>query len=224
MTRDDSRLAWTGVLGSALMLAAFVLVGGLGLPDTSSPDSLLRYPAISTARIVENTLYLSALVLMAIHTAALSRTLWRTSPAAALSAATAGLLGSGLLVGGALIHLGTAPFADLLTGTPSAGRDAVVATWLGAQVVFDTLLVTGALVTAAGLVVLAWAGRRMVVLVIAVAALLGAAVAVAVPGSPAVAAAILGMVAFHAVAGGRAMWTARQATQNSLPSGSSMTM
>jgi hypothetical protein len=53
----------TGISGSLLMLAAFVVVGALGLPDTSTAESLQRFPEIQQARVVENLLYLAAVVL-----------------------------------------------------------------------------------------------------------------------------------------------------------------
>ncbi|MEO3782076.1 hypothetical protein ABGB12_02010 [Actinocorallia sp. B10E7] len=199
-----------GALGSALLLGTFVFVAALGLPDPSTTESLLRFPEIKTARVVENTLYLAALVLMALHTLALSRTLRRTSPAASFFGGAVGVLGFTVLICGALLHVATAPLADLHRDAPPEDKTTVVLVWQGVQSIFDTLLVTGAALVPFALIAL---GRAMLDspafgpavgrtgLVLGVISLTGAAVAVVIPGSLAVAASILGLSAFHAVVG-----------------------
>jgi hypothetical protein len=211
---EDTRLlrqgGMAGVLGSILLLGAFAVVIAFGLPDVSETETLLRYPEISTARIVENILYLAALVLMMIHILALYRTLRRKSLAASLFGSAVDILGLAVLICGALLHLATAPLADLHGSAAAQDKATVVLVWQGVQSVFDTLLVTGAVLVPFGLIALGLAMPRSpsfgaaigwVGLGLGTVGLLGSAVAVVDPGSPAVAASILSMVGFHAIVG-----------------------
>jgi hypothetical protein len=107
---EERVLRWggaAGVLGSVMLLGAFIVVGALGLPDTSDTASLVDFPDIETARIVENTLYLGALLLWTLHFIALRLALRRASLAPSLFGSALGIFGLVILAAGALLHVAT---------------------------------------------------------------------------------------------------------------------
>jgi magnesium-transporting ATPase (P-type) len=203
---------FAGFVGGLLLLGAFLVVGAVGLPDTSNLDSLTDFPDIETARIVENALYLGALVMFALHSLALSRMLWSTNPAPALFGAATSVLGLVTLIAGALLHVTTATMSDLYVAsdTSASERQTIAYVWQGAQSVFDTLLITGALLVAVGILLFGLAMRSSatfgpviswVSIGLGSLGIVGAAVGVVDPGSPAVAGSILGLLVFHLCTG-----------------------
>lgn len=208
-------LRWGGIagmLGGALMLTSLIVVGALGLPDTSDMASLLTFPDISTGRIVENTLYLAALTLWAFHLLALYWALRNTSLALALYGSALGIFGVVVLAAGALPHIATAVLSDLYHSPLASAADqtTLVFVWRGSQSVFDALLTTGALLAPLGLVTLGAAMRHSPAygsrfgwfsIALGVVGFAGAAVSVVDAASLAIAASILGLMAFHLVVG-----------------------
>lgn len=146
----------TGTVGSLLMLATFVLVGALGLPDPSTPDSLLRFPEIQYA----------------------------------------------------LLNVATATMSQAYQQAAEADRSVVVLAWQAAQGVMDALLVTGALLLPAAVVLFGIALRRGLSPILGWGAVVvgtaGTAAAIAAATnlpSLLVAVSILGTLTFHLVTG-----------------------
>ncbi len=207
----------TGTVGSLLMLATFVLVGALGLPDPFAPESLLRFPEIQYARAAENLLYLAAIVLWAVHHELLHRLLRVTAPVLSVAARIIGSLGAAMLAAGALLNVATATTSQAYQQAAEAERSVVVMAWQAAQGVMEALLVTGALLLPAAIVLFGIALRGLTPILgwgaVAVGAAGTAAIVVVVATSSAstlIAVSILGALAFHLVAGIRWLWLSRR--------------
>lgn len=197
----------TGTAGSLLMLATFVFVGALGLPDPSSPETLLRFPEIQYARAVEHLLYLAAIVLWAVHHELLHRLLRVTAPVLSAAARTVGSLGTAVLAANAMLNVSTAAMSQAYQQAAEADRSVVVLAWQAAQGVMDALLVTGALLLPAAVMLFGIALRPSPILgwgaVVVGTAGTAAVVVVVATSSPSalVAVSILGALAFHLFAG-----------------------
>jgi hypothetical protein len=161
--QNASALRWggrAGILGSILMLVAFVVVGVfVGLPTTE--ESLTRFPEIRVARTVENTIYLVALLLWVVHSLGLYRALRRASPTSALFGAVLSIVGLTMLIAGALPHVATAPLSDLYHAADATPQDqaTLLLVWHGIYAMLvDTFLATGLLIVPMGLIAF---GRAM---------------------------------------------------------------
>ncbi|MDN5931497.1 MAG: hypothetical protein L0I24_10610, partial [Pseudonocardia sp.] len=199
----------TGTVGSLLMLATFVFVGALGLPDPSSPETLLRFPEIQYARAAEHLLYLAAIVLWAVHHELLHRLLRVTAPVLSAAARTVGSLGTAVLAANVMLNVSTAAMSQAYQQAAEADRSVVVLAWQAAQGVMDALLVTGALLLPAAVVLVGIALRRGLSPILGWGAVVvgtagtAAVVVVVATSSPStlVAVSILGALAFHLLAG-----------------------
>lgn len=206
----------TGISGSLLMLAAFVVVGTLGLPDPSNAESLQRFPEIQQARVVENLLYLAAVVLWAVQHDLLHRLLSSTGPVLASAARTVGLLAVAALAASALLNLSTAPMSQTYQQAGKADRDGVLQAWTAAQAVMDAMLITGALLLPVTVVLFGIAMRSLVgsvlgwsAVALGAAGVVGATLAAASGPSLLVAVSILGALVFHLAVGFRCIRLSR---------------
>jgi hypothetical protein len=217
--QDRQLSRWGGVAGLAgavLMLGAGVVVGVLGLPDASDVETLTDFADIKSGRIAENTLYLGALMMFALHTFVLYRLLEEVHPAAALFGTVTAAFGLVIMAASSLLHVATSPLADLYTDpdTPPEGLQSIEYAWHGAQSVFDTMLTTGILLVPIGIVLLGvamWSapafGRRLTLLSLGLGTvgIVGAAIAVIDPGSASSAVSVLATVAFYLSTGWRTL-------------------
>ncbi|MBI2171855.1 MAG: DUF4386 family protein [Chloroflexi bacterium] len=160
--QEKSVLRWgglAGLLGGILHILAFVVVlaGPVGLEEPVDLEEwVIRFPDIRAARIVENGLYLVALILGVILFLALYRALRRTNLAPALFGSVLGILGLVVLAAGALPHVATAPLSDLYHASGATpGEQATLALmWQAAWGIFDALLAVGFFVVTIGLIAL----------------------------------------------------------------------
>ena len=160
LTYSDQELAaikWgglAGILGSLCLIAVFVFLAALvGLETLDVEEELQRYPEIRTTRVVENSMYLVAIALWAVHTAALFLALRRTSLAPALVGSVMMGLGLIVLATGAIPHTMTDPISALYHApgaTPETQAMSVVA-WHVIQGIVDTLVITGLALTPIGM-------------------------------------------------------------------------
>ncbi len=206
----------TGITGSLLMLAAFAVVGTLGLPDPSSAESLQRFPEIQQGRVVENLLYLAAVVFWAVQHDLLHRLLSSTGPVLTSAARTVGLLAVAALAVSALLHLSTAPMSQTYQQAGEADRDGVVQAWAAAQAVMDAVLITGALLLPVTVVLFGVALRSLMgpalgwsAVALGAAGVVGAILAAANGPSVLVAVSILGALVFHLAVGVRCIRLSR---------------
>ena len=210
LTPDRQLARWGGVAGLAgvvLMLGAVAVVVAFGLPDASDTESLTDFADIESGRIAENTLYLGALMLFALHALVLHRLLRTAHPAAALFGTAMAVFGLVTMAAGSLLHVATSPLAELYDNpdTPPEDLPMIEYAWQGAQSVFDTLLATGVLLVPIGIVLLGIAmrespafGLRLTRLTfgLGTVGIVGAMIAIVDPGSAFSAASVLAMVVF----------------------------
>ena len=214
---DRQLCRWGGVAGLAgaiLMLGAGAVVGVLALPDASDVETLTDFADIKSGRIAENTLYLGALMMFALHTFVLYLLLKTAHPAAALFGTVTAAFGLVIMAASSLLHVATSPLADLYTAsdTPPEDLASIEYAWHGAQSVFDTMLATGVLLVPIGIVLLGVAmrgaptfGPRLTWLTIGLgtAGIIGAAIEVVDPALEVSAASVLAIVVFNLSTGWR---------------------
>jgi hypothetical protein len=162
MEQEKSVLRWgglAGMLGGILHILAFVvvLVGPVGIEEPADLEEwVIRFPDIRAARIVENGLYLVALILGIILFLALYRALRRTSLAPALFGSVLSILGLTVLAAGALIHVATDPLSDIYhaPGATLADQAALALMWQATWGIFAALAAVGFFVVPIGLIAL----------------------------------------------------------------------
>lgn len=232
----DSQLSrWGGVAGMAgalLLLGAGAVVGALGLPDASDPETLKDFADIEAGRIAEHFLYLGALILFALHALVLHRQLQPAHPAAALFGTALATFGFLILAASSMLHVSTSPLAELYSSpdTPAEDLPSIEYAWHGAQSVFDTMLATGVLLVPIGIVLFGLAmrrttafGPRLTMLAVGLGALgiIGAVISIIDSSSDASAASVLAIAFFHLTTGWRTLKLGNDASVIASGSGSS---
>ncbi len=135
-------------------------------------------------------------------------------PAAALFGAALAAFGYVAMAVSAVLHVSTAPLAELYTSpdTPSGDLPSIEYSWHAAQSVFDTMLATGLLLVPSGIMLLGIAmlnspsfGPRLgwFAVVMGALGLAGAAIEVIEPDLEFSAFSVLAIVVFHLAAGVR---------------------
>ena len=163
--QEKSVLRWgglAGMLAGILHFLAFIVVlaGPVGIEEPVNLEEwVMRFPDIRLARVVENGLYLAALILGIILFLALYRALRRTSLAPALFGSVLGMLGLTVLAAGALIHVATDPLADIYhaPGATLADQAALALMWQATWGIFEALAAVGFFVVPIGLIALGMA-------------------------------------------------------------------
>jgi hypothetical protein len=162
MEQEKSLLRWgglAGMLGGILFILTWVVViaGPVGMEDPANlAEWVTRFPDVRAARIVENSLYLAAIILGVILFLALYRALRRKSLAPALFGSVLGILGLTVLMVGALPHVATTPISELYhaPGATLEDQATLALLWQATQGIFDATLFTGFIVVATGLIAL----------------------------------------------------------------------
>ncbi|MGH3146530.1 MAG: hypothetical protein ACRDTR_12085, partial [Rubrobacter sp.] len=213
---ERSILRWgglAGILGGIIFILVFVIVIVFAGPDPAAPEGeVMRFPDITAARTVENSLYLVVLILWVPHFLALYRALRGTSLAPALFGSVLGILGLGVLAAGALPHVATAPISDLYHAPGATPEDqaTLVLMWQGTEAIFDALFVAGLLLLPIGLIALGVAmlgtpafgkGIGGMSVVLGVVGAVAASVLLVDPLSPIAVAGVFALIIFHLVLG-----------------------
>jgi hypothetical protein len=165
MEQEKSVLRWgglSGLLGVVLFILVMVVVGVFIPPDpTDLKEWVTRFPDIRVVRIIENGIYLSALLLEVPLFLALYRALRKTSLAPALFGSALGLVGLVVMVVSTTPHVGHAPLSDLYhaTGATPADQATLALLWQALWGINDTMLYVGFVVVPIGLVLLGVAMR-----------------------------------------------------------------
>jgi hypothetical protein len=162
MEQEKSVLRWgglAGMLGGILFILTWVVVlaGPVGMEDPADLVGwVTRFPDIRAARIVENGLYLVALILEVTLFLALYRALRRASLAPALFGSVLGILGLGVFAAGALVHVAQVPLSDLYHAPGATPEDqaTLALLWQATWGIFDAMLYVGFFVVPAGLIAL----------------------------------------------------------------------
>jgi magnesium-transporting ATPase (P-type) len=161
-TNEDERsvLQWgglAGILGGILFILswAVVLVGPVGMEDPADLAGwVTRFPDIFAARVVENMMYLMALILEVALFLALYRALRRRSLAPALCGSVLGILGIAVMMVGALPHVAHAPLSDLYhaPGATPEAQATLALLWQATWGIFNAILYVGFFVVPIGLI------------------------------------------------------------------------
>ena len=162
MEQEKSVLRWgglAGVLGCILFIltVVVVIVGPAGMEDPADLEGwVTRFPDIRAARVVENVIYLAALILEVPLFLALYRALRKTNLAPALFGSVLGILGLVVMAAGALPHVAHAPLSDLYhaPGATLADQATLALMWQATWGIFDAMLYVGFFVVPIGLIVL----------------------------------------------------------------------
>lgn len=215
--QEKSVLRWgglAGIVGGILLIAVFAIVGfgPVGMESADPAGDVVRFPDIRAARIVENGLYLTVLVLWVITFLALYRALRGTSLAPALFGSALGILGLVMLAAGALPHVTTDPISDLYHSPGATPEDQATLVLLqqATQGIFDALLITGLFILPTGLIALGVAmlgapafgkGFGGVSVALGVVGGVAACVLLVEPASPIAAVGVFALIVFHLVLG-----------------------
>jgi hypothetical protein len=215
--QEKSVLRWgglAGILGGILFIVVWAIVGfgPVGLEPVEPAEEVMRFPEIRTARIVENGLYLTVLVLWVIHFLALYRALRGTSLAPALFGSALGILGLVMLVAGALPHVATDPISDFYhaPGATAGDQATLDFLWQATMGIIEMLLVTGLVILPTGLIALGVAmfgapafGKAFGGVSVVLGVLGGAAGVVVLigPGSLIAGVGVFALIIFHLVLG-----------------------
>lgn len=215
LANENRVLRWgglAGVLGGVFLILVFGIVGVfVGEAATDPVQAFITFPDISTARTIENSLYLLVLILWVAHYLALYRAV-RTSLAPALFGSVLGIVGLTLLAAGALPHVATVPLSDLYhaPGATPADQATLVLIWRAAQGIFDALLFAGLALLPISLIALGVAmigtpafGKRLGGFTVGLGVIGVVAVALTLidPRSPIAALGVFALIAFHLVLG-----------------------
>lgn len=137
MEQEKDVLQWgglAGMLGGILFILTFVVVmaGPVGMDEPADLAGwVTRFPDIKAARIVENIIYLMALILEVPLFLALYRALRRTSLAAALFGSVLGIVGLATMMGVSTPHVAHIPLSELyhVSGVTSADQATLALLW-----------------------------------------------------------------------------------------------
>jgi predicted membrane channel-forming protein YqfA (hemolysin III family) len=162
MEQERSILRWgglAGMVGGILFIISWVIVGvgPVGMEDPADLAGwVTRFPDIRVARVVENLVYLVALILEVTLFLALYRALRRTSLAPALFGSVAGILGLVVYMVGALPHVAHAPLSDLYLahGANPEAQATIALMWQATWGIFDAILYVGFFVVPTGVIAL----------------------------------------------------------------------
>lgn len=218
MEQEKSILRWgglAGLLGGLLHILTFVVVaaGPVGMEEpTELEEWVIRFPDILTARIVENGLYMVALILGITLFLALFRALRTKSLAPAYFGTVLGVLGMVVLLAGALPHVATAPLSDIYhaSGTTPGEQATLALMWQATWGIFDALLAVGFFVVPLGLIGLGVAmlrapdfgkGFGLFSVVLGVIGLVGASFFIVDPSSMVVVATFFAIIIFQLILG-----------------------
>jgi hypothetical protein len=213
--QDQSASVWgglAGILGSFLLLGVFAFLSVfVGLDTLDAQAALERYPDIRWARVIENTAYLFALALWALHCVSLFGVLRAESPGTALAAVVMSVLGLAILAAGAIPHTAETVISNIYHAPDTAAEliPVLVIAWQVSLGWVDTFVVTGIVLTPVGLLLYgvamlrsadfgSWAGWVSILFALAG---IYSALAGLILGGDIVAVGIFALVFFHIVIG-----------------------
>lgn len=160
LAQEKSVLRWgglSGMLGVLFLILVWVVVGVFVPPDPADLAGLVtRFPDIQAARVVENGMYLLALVMEIPLFLALYRALRKTSLAPALFGSVLGIVGLVVMVASATPHVAHAPLYDLYRapGATPADQATLTLLWQAIWGINDSMLYVGFFVVPIGLILL----------------------------------------------------------------------
>ncbi len=160
--QEKSVLRWgglAGMLGGIFFILAMVvvIVGPVGMEEPGDLTAwVTRFPDIKAARVVENLVYLVALILEVPLFLAFYRALRKTSLAAALFGSARGILGLVAMMVSTTPHVAHAKLSDLYyaPGVTPADQATLALMWQAIWGMIDMMLYVGFFVVPIGLIIL----------------------------------------------------------------------
>ncbi|MDX1415872.1 MAG: hypothetical protein R3293_16875 [Candidatus Promineifilaceae bacterium] len=162
MEQENTVLRWgalAGLLGGMFFILTFIvtIAGPVGTEDpVNLAGWVTRFPDIKAARIVENVIYLMALMLEVPLFLALYYALQRTRLAPALFGSVLGIMGLAAMMFSSVPHVAHAPLSDIYhtPGVSPADQATIAILWKGIWGVIDVQTYIGFFVVSAALIVL----------------------------------------------------------------------
>jgi hypothetical protein len=160
--QEQGVLRWgglAGMLGGILFILTWVVVlaGPVGMEDPADLAGwVTRFPDIRAARIIENLVYLVALILEVALFLALYRALRKTSLAPALFGSVVGILGLGAMMVSTTPHVAHSPLSVLYhaPGATPVDQATLALMWQATWGIFHAMLYVGFFVVPIGLIAL----------------------------------------------------------------------
>ena len=158
--QEKSVLRWgglAGILGSIIFILAMVFVGVTIGPDpTDLAGWVARFPDIHMLRVVENGIYLVALLLEVPFFLGLFWALRKTNFAPALFGSALGIVGLVSMIVSATPHVAHAPLSELYhaAGTTPEAQVTLALMWQATWGIFNAPLYVGFFVVPTGLILL----------------------------------------------------------------------
>ena len=160
MEQEKSVLRWgglSGVLGGFLFILALVFVETFIPSDPSNlTEWVARFPDIHMIRVIENGLYLVALIFEVPLFLALVWALRKTSLAPALFGSVLGIVGLVAMVVSTTPHVAHAPLSDLYHAPGATPEDqaTIALMWQATWGIFNAMLYVGFFVVPTGFILL----------------------------------------------------------------------
>ena len=158
--QEKSVLRWgslAGVSGAVLFILVVVFVGMFVPADPAEMSKLVtRFPEIKNIRVVENLIYLTALILEVPLFLALYFVLRKTHLVSALFGSVIGILGLLAMMASATPHVAHASLSELYLAstTQPTNLETLAHLWKATWGVFDAILYIGFFVVPIGLIIL----------------------------------------------------------------------
>ena len=160
MEQEKSVLRWgglSGLMGVFFFFLVMIVVGVFIPPDpTDLQEWVTRFPDIRVVRIIENGIYLAALLFEVPLFLALYRALRKTSLAPALFGSALGLVGLVVFMISTTPHVAHAPLSDLYhaPGATPADQATLALLWQAIWGINDSMLYVGFFVVPIGIILL----------------------------------------------------------------------
>lgn len=218
MEQEKSVLRWgglSGILGGILFILALVFTETFIPPDPSNlTEWVARFPDIHMIRVIENGVYLAALIFEVPLFLALFWVLRKTSLAPALFGSVLGIVGLVAMVVSATPHVAHAPLSELYhaAGATPEVQATLALVWQATWGVFNAPLYVGFFVVMIGLILLGAAmfgspafgkGFGWMSVVLGVAGLIAAVLQMVYPASPVSVGSYFASIIFYFVLGGK---------------------
>jgi hypothetical protein len=158
--QEKNVLRWgglAGILGSIIFILVMVFVAAvIGAGPTDLKEVVARFPDIHLLRVIENGVYLVALLLEILLFLAIFWALRKESLAPALFGSALGIVGLVSMAISATPHVAHYPLSELFqaTGATPEAQEAIVVMWQGIWGFFDAPLYVGFFVVPLGLILL----------------------------------------------------------------------